>query len=112
VVNLRSVGVGKFSKAVDLSKDLNQHLFNEERYIDYVTPSNDDNHPIFTKFQTHPVWSNDPKCEPFQTIGQYSYRYTCPAAPDPKAQIVIYNHVIANMYAKVVTGTPTKDASA
>ena len=29
---------------------------------------------------------------------------------DPKAQIVIYNYIIANMYAKAVTGTPTREA--
>ena len=112
VVNLRSMGVWKFSKAGDLSKDLIRHLFNEERYIDYVTSSDNYNHPIFTKFETHPVWNIDPKYEPFKTIGQYSHLYTWPAAPDPKAQIVIYNYIIANMYAKAVTGTPTQDAMA
>jgi multiple sugar transport system substrate-binding protein len=112
VVNLRSMGIWKFSKAIDLGKDLIRHLFNEERYLDYVTSSDNYNHPIFMKFETHPVWRIDPRYEPFRTIGQYSHLYTWPAAPDPKAQIVIYNYIIANMYAKAVTGTPTKDAMA
>jgi multiple sugar transport system substrate-binding protein len=112
VVNLRSMGVWKFSKEVGLGKDLIRHLFQEERYIDYVTSSDNYNHPIFRKFEMHPVWNIDPKYEPFKTIGQYSHLYTWPAAPDPKAQIVIYNYIIANMYAKAVTGTPAKDAIA
>jgi multiple sugar transport system substrate-binding protein len=112
VVNLRSMGVWKFSKETELGKDLIRHLFNEERYIEYVTSSDNYNHPIFKKFETHPVWNIDPKYEPFKTIGQYSHLYTWPAAPDPKAQIVIYNYIIANMYAKAVTGTSTKDAIA
>jgi multiple sugar transport system substrate-binding protein len=112
VVNLRSMGVWKFSKEAELGKALIRHLFNEERYIDYVTSSDNYNHPIFKKFETHPVWNIDPKYEPFKTIGQYSHLYTWPAAPDPKAQIVIYNYIIANMYAKAVTGTATKDAIA
>ena len=112
VVNLRSMGVWKFSKEAELSKDLIRHLFNEERYIEYVTSSDNYNHPIFKKFEAHPVWNIDPKYEPFKTIGQYSHLYTWPAAPDPKAQVVIYNYIIANMYAKAVTGTSTKDAIA
>jgi len=112
VVNLRSMGVWKFSKEVELGKALIRHLFQEERYIEYVKSSDNYNHPIFPKFEKHPVWEIDPKYEPFKTIGQYSHLYTWPAAPDPKAQIVIYNYVIANMYAKAVTGTPTKEAIA
>ena len=50
-VNLRSMGVWKFSKEVDLGKELIRHLFNEERYIDYVTSSDNYNHPIFRKFE-------------------------------------------------------------
>jgi multiple sugar transport system substrate-binding protein len=110
VVNLRSLGVWKFSKEVELGKALVRHLFNEERYLDYITSSDNYNHPIFKKFEAHAVWNIDPKYEPFKTIGQYSHLYTWPAPPDPKAQIVIYNYIIANMYAKAVTGTSTKDA--
>jgi len=109
-LNLRSLGVWNFSKEVELSKELVRYLFNEERYVQYITASDNYNHPIFTKFETHPVWDIDPKYAPFRTIGQYSHLYTWPAQPDPKAQIVIYNYIIANMYAKAVTGTPTKDA--
>jgi multiple sugar transport system substrate-binding protein len=111
-LNLRSLGVWNFSKEVDLSKELVRYLFDEERYVQYITASDNYNHPIFTKFETHPVWDIDPKYAPFRTIGQYSHLYTWPAQPDPKAQIVIYNYIIANMYAKAVTGTPTKDAIA
>jgi multiple sugar transport system substrate-binding protein len=112
VVSLRSMGVWKFSKEVGLGKELIRHLFNEERYIEYVKSSDNYNHPILPKFENHPVWDIDPKYEPFKTIGQYSHLYTWPAAPDPKAQIVIYSYVIANMYAKAVTGTPTKETIA
>ena len=63
-------------------------------------------------FETHPIWNIDPKYEPFKTIGQYSHLYTWPALPDPKAQIVIDSYLIANRYAKAVTGTPTKNALA
>jgi multiple sugar transport system substrate-binding protein len=112
VVSLRSMAVWKFSKEVELGKALIRHLFNEERYIEYVTSSDNYNHPIFKKFEAHPVWNIDPKYEPFKTIGQYSHLYTWPAPPDPKAQIVIYNYIIANMYAKAVTGTPTQEAIA
>ena len=111
VANLRSMGVWKFSKMAEFGKDIIRHLFNEERYIDYVTSSDNCNHPIFKKFETHPVWNSDPKYEPLKTIGQYSHLYTWPAAPDPKAQIVIYNYAIANMYAKADTERPLKRPS-
>lgn len=111
-MTLRSMGVWKFSKEAELSKELIRYLFDEERYVQYITASDNYNHPIFPKFESHPVWDIDPKYAPFRTIGQYSHLYTWPARPDPKAQIVIYNYIIANMYAKAVTGTPTKEAIA
>ena len=110
IVTLRSLGVWKFSKELALAKDLIRYLFNEERYIAYVTASDNYNHPVFKSLETHPVWNLDPKYEPLKTMGQYSHLFTWPAPPDPKAQIVIYNYIIANMYAKAVTGTPTKEA--
>lgn len=112
VVSLRSMGLWKFAKEAELGKELIRYLFDEERYVEYVKASDNYNHPIFPKFETHPVWDIDPKYEPFKTIGQYSHLYTWPAKPDPKSQIVIYSYVIANMYAKAVTGTPTKEAVA
>jgi hypothetical protein len=47
-------------------------------------------------FETHPIWNIDPKHEPLKTIGQYSHLCTWPALPDPKAQTVIDNYIIAN----------------
>jgi multiple sugar transport system substrate-binding protein len=112
IVTPRSMGIWKFSKQMDLGKEFIRYLFDSERYIQYITSSDNYNHPIFTKLEAHPVWSIDPKYEPMKTMGQYSHLYTWPAPPDPRAQIVIYNFIIANMYAKAVTGTPTKEAMA
>jgi multiple sugar transport system substrate-binding protein len=109
-LNLRSLGVWNFSKEAELGKELIRYLLNEERYIQYITASDNYNHPIFPKFEAHSVWDIDPKYAPFKTIGRYSHLYTWPAQPDPRAQIVIYNYILANMYAKAVTGTPTKEA--
>jgi hypothetical protein len=103
--------VEKFSKAGELDSRLTRHFFNGERYIDCVTASSDnDNHPVCTKFATHPIRNIDPKSEPFKAIGHSSHLYTRPAAPGPKAQSVVYNGVIANMSAKAAVGTCTKDA--
>jgi multiple sugar transport system substrate-binding protein len=111
-MNLRSMGVWKSSKQADLGKAFIRYLLEQERYLEYVASSDNYNHPMFPTFETHPVWNIDPKYEPLKTIGRFSHLYTWPASPDPKAQIVIYNYIIANMYAKAVTGTPTKEAMA
>jgi hypothetical protein len=63
-------------------------------------------------FETHPVWNIDPTYEPFNTIEHYSHLYTWPAVPNPKPPIVIHNDIIANKYAKAVTGLPTQNAIA
>ena len=63
-------------------------------------------------FETHPVWNIGPTYEPFKTIEQYSHLSTWPAVPNPKPQIVIDNDIIANKYAKAVTGLPTQNAIA
>ncbi len=48
------MGVWKFSKEAELGKDLIRHLFNEERYIEYVTSSDNYNHPIFQEIRSPP----------------------------------------------------------
>lgn len=65
---------------------------------------------VCTKSPTHPVWNIDPQAEPFKTIGHSSHRDTRPAVPDPKAQSVVYQDIITNMYAKAAAGTCAKVA--
>jgi hypothetical protein len=67
------MGVWTFSKVDELGKDFIHHLCDGERYVDCVSPSDNYNHPLFKRFETHPVWNIDPPYEPFKTIGPYSY---------------------------------------
>jgi hypothetical protein len=76
MVNLRRMRVWTFSKVGELGKDFIHHPCNGERYVGYVTASDNYNHPIFKRCETHPVWNIDPQDEPFKTIGQYAHLHT------------------------------------
>jgi hypothetical protein len=106
------MGVWTFSKVGELGQDCIHHLRDGECYVDCVTAIDNYNHHRFMRFETHRVWNIDPQYEPFKTMGN-TLNYTPDRPPpDPKARIVINNCVIGYIYAKAVTGTPTKEAIA
>src|SRR5262245_800537 len=107
---VRSLGIWKFSKNIEAAKEFIKFHFSTENYSEFITASECFNAPVYKSMENHPAWQIDPKYEPIKECGQYGHLYGWPAPGDEKSQQVTYAFVIPQMFAKAVTGTPTKEA--
>src|SRR5262245_18358086 len=107
---VRSLGIWKFSKHIDAAKEVVKFHFSQENYSEFIMTSECFDAPVYKSMEDHPAWKSDPKYEPIKASGKYGHLYGWPAPGDEKSQQVTYAFIIPNMFAKAVTGTPTKEA--
>lgn len=107
---VRSLGIWKFSKNIEAAKEFIKFHFSRENYSEFIMASECFNAPVYKSMEDHPAWKTDPKYEPIKESGKYGHLYGWPAPGDEKSQQVTYAFVIPNMFAKAMTGAPTKEA--
>jgi multiple sugar transport system substrate-binding protein len=109
----RHIGIWKFSKNVEASKEWIRYLLGKrENYDEYIMSGEAFNLPVYEKLQDHPVLRTDPKYLALKGDGVQYHTYGWPAPPSDKVQLITNTYLLPNMIAKAVTGTPTKDAIA
>ena len=109
----RHIGIWKFSKNIDASKEWIRYLLGKrEQYDEYIMAGDAFNLPAYEKLQDHPVLRSDPKYAALRGEGVQYHTYGWPAPPSDKVQLITNSWLLPNMIAKAVTGTPTKDAIA
>lgn len=107
----RSIGIWKFSKNVEASKEWIRYLLGKrEVYDEYILSGDAFNLPVFANMQDHPVFKTDPKFAHLKGEGVQYHIYGWPAPPADKIQLITNSFILPNMIAKAVTGTPTKEA--
>jgi len=109
----RHIGIWKFSKNVEPSKEWIRYLLGKkEVYDEYIMSGDAFNLPVYASLVDHPVLKTDPKFAPLKQEGVQFHCYGWPAPPSDKIQLITNTFILPNMLAKAVTGTPTKDAVA
>ena len=109
----RSIGIWKFSKNVDASKEwIRYFLGKREVYDEYIMSADAFNLPAYTSLVDHPVLKTDPKFAALKQEGVQFHCYGWPAPASDKVQLITNSFILPNMIAKAVTGTSTKDAIA
>ena len=109
----RHIGIWKFSKNIDASKEWIRYLLGKrETYDEYIMAGDAFNLPVYEKLQDHPVLRTDPKYAALKGEGVQYHTYGWPAPPSDKVQLITNTYLLPNMIAKAVTGTSTKDAIA
>jgi multiple sugar transport system substrate-binding protein len=109
----RHIGIWKFSKNVEASKEWIRYLLGKkEVYDEYVMSGDAFNLPVYDKLLDHPVLKTDPKYAALKQEGVQFHCYGWPAPPSDKVQRITNEFILPNMIAKAVTGTPTKEAVA
>ncbi|PYO57872.1 MAG: hypothetical protein DMD83_06965 [Candidatus Rokuibacteriota bacterium] len=107
----RSIGIWKFSKNVEPAKEWIRYLIGKrEVYDEYIMSGSAFNLPAYTNLQDHPVLKTDPKFAALRGEGVQYHIYGWPAPPSDKVQLITNSFIVPNMFAKAVTGTPTKEA--
>jgi multiple sugar transport system substrate-binding protein len=109
----RHIGIWKFSKNVEASKEWIRYLLGKrEVYDEYIMSGDAFNLPAYEKLTDHPVLRTDPKYAALRGEGVQYHIYGWPAPPSEKVQLITNSYILPNMIAKAVTGTATKDAIA
>jgi hypothetical protein len=107
----RSIGIWKFSKNIEASKEWIRYLLGKrEVYDEYIISGDAFNLPVYANLQDHPVFKTDPKFANLKGEGVQYHIYGWPAPPADKIQLITNSFILPNMIAKAVTGTPTKEA--
>ncbi len=109
---VRGYGIWKFSKNVELAKDLLRFLYREENFKEWIQAGNGFNHPMWRYWENHPVWNSDPKLRMLPAEGVYGRMRGWPAPPNEVFGVIDDLYILPDMVAKAVSGTPTKDAQA
>ena len=104
------IGIWKFSKNADLSKELIQFLFRKENYDAWIVASNAFNHPPLRHLADHPIWAKNPKFAMLPKEAEFAHPRGWPAKPSDAVQRIDDNYIMADMVAKAVGGMPTKRA--
>jgi multiple sugar transport system substrate-binding protein len=109
----RHIGIWKFSKNIDASKEWIRYLLGKrEVYDEYIMSGDAFNLPVYENLQDHPVLKTDPKYAALRGEGVQYHVYGWPAPPSEKIQLITNTYLLPNMLAKAVTGTSTKDSIA
>jgi len=109
----RHIGIWKFSKNVDASKEWIRYLLGkQEVYDEYIMSGDAFLLPVFDKLSDHAVLRTDPKFAALKAEGVQFHTYGWPAPPSDKVQRITNEFILPNMIAKAVTGTSTKEAVA
>jgi multiple sugar transport system substrate-binding protein len=108
----RGYGIWKFSKNVDLAKDLLRYLYREDNLREWVQAGAGFNHPMWRYWEKHPVWANDPKLRMLPAEGVNVRLRGWPAPPSETIAIIDDLYILPDMVAKAIGGAPTRDAMA
>jgi multiple sugar transport system substrate-binding protein len=105
-----AVGIWNFSPHIELAQEFLAFLFAPENYNAWITASFGYNHPALRDFANNPIWQKDPKTAELPKEAEYAKASGWPAKPNQYVQLIENNYILPNMAAKVVTGTPIKEA--
>jgi multiple sugar transport system substrate-binding protein len=109
----RHIGIWKFSKNVEASKEWIRYLIGKkEVYDEYIMSGDAFLLPVFETLGDHAVIKTDPKFAALKAEGVQYHCYGWPAPPSDKVQRITNEFILPNMIAKAVTGTSTKEAVA
>lgn len=107
---VRGYGIWKFSKNVDVAKDLLRFLFREDNLRDWIQAGAGFNHPMWRHWESHPVWAKDPKLRLLPAEGVFGRVRGWPAPPSDVVGVIDDLYILPDMVAKAIAGMPTKTA--
>src|SRR5260370_33132584 len=90
----RHIGIWKFSKNIDASKEWIRYLLGKrEAYDEYIMSGAAFNLPAYDKLQDHPVLRTDPRYAPLRGEGRQYPTYACPAPASDRETLAAHTHI-------------------
>ncbi len=97
------VGVWKFAREVDLSKEFLKYHFQKENQEKLLIASKGYNQPVLEQFADHEIYSSDPKYAFATKIGLYTHSLGWPGVPTAAAQTVYDQYLLPDTLAECAT---------
>jgi multiple sugar transport system substrate-binding protein len=104
-------GVFKFSKNIDLSKQLLRAMYTDESQKLLLTLGQGYDMPVLPHFDVNPPYAADPQLRPEVGFLRNAHLAAYPAAPDSRAEKAYQTYIVPNMFARAAQGS-NKDAIA
>ncbi len=108
----RGYGIWKFSRSVELAKDLLRFLYREDNFSEWIQAGAGFNTPMWRSWEKHPVWNGDPKLKLLPAEGVYGRMRGWPAPASDVFGAIDDLYILPDMVAKAIGGMPAKDAMA
>ena len=110
--SILSLGVWKFGKNPELSKELIQFFFRKENYDAWIVASSAFNHPPLKHLAEHPIWAKNPRFAMLPKEADFGHARAWPAKPSAVSRVIDVNFIVPDMIAKTLAGMPTPRAMA
>lgn len=107
---VRGYGIWKFSKNAELAKEFLRYFYREDHLKDWIQAGNGFNHSMWRFWESHPVWSTDPKLRMLPAEGAFARMRGWPAPPSDVFGVIDDLYVLPDMVAKAIGGMSTKAA--
>ena len=104
-------GVFKFSKNIDLAKQLLRSMYTDESQRLFLTLGQGYDMPVLPHFDVNPPYAADPQLRPEVGFSRNAHLAAYPASPDARAEKAYQTYVIPNMFARGAQGS-NRDAIA
>lgn len=105
-----SLGIWKFSKNIELAKDLVKFLLGDKQMNRQIIGSSGYNEPFLMDHKKHPIWPQTAPLNAYEPPTEELRLAGWPGPSGPAANKVYHTFVVPVMFAKVLTGTPTDKA--
>ncbi|MBC7190219.1 extracellular solute-binding protein [Candidatus Aerophobetes bacterium] len=105
-----SLGIWKFSKNIELAKDLVKFLLDKKQFDRQIVQSTGYNEPFLVDIKKHPVWQQLSTLRAYEPGVERITLAGWPGPSGPGANKVYHTFVVPVMFAKAVTGTPVDKA--
>lgn len=112
IMAYQSLGVWKFSKNQEVAKEWIRYILHPDNFHPWIEAAAGYCQPLLPTFDSNPIWESDPKLKALIGFARHATIDCWPGPPTPEAAQAFNTYIISNMFAKAVTGTPTKKAIA
>jgi len=109
-VDIHGWGIFKFSKNIDLAKQLLRSMYTVESQKTFLTLGQGYDMPVLPHFDVSPPYAADPQLRAELNYMPHAHLASYPAAPDARAEKAYQTFVLPNMFARAAQGASNKDA--
>jgi multiple sugar transport system substrate-binding protein len=111
-VDIHGWGIFKFSKNIDLAKQLLRSMYTADSQKIFLTLGEGYDMPVLPHFDVNPPYAEDSQLRPELNYMPHAHLASYPAAPDARAEKAYQTFILPNMFARAAQGASNKDAIA